>query len=242
MELLRPRHLVFVRHGESEGDIRRQAGAQALKHPKNEEQTERGHRQSRAAGIWIAGYVLAAYGFDQFDRYLTSPLIRTKQSAKSCGLSDNWQDEPRLSERDRGAIQGMTRQKHQQLFPKSYQQMLDYPFHWTPPDGESLLKVSARLTGMLLELNKNYHTALIMTHRDVMWAAHMSIDGLDLDEIERVDTDQISNGYIMHYTNVSPHDGSIDENLRWKRSADPCLSQGSASPSSDWADLRTALV
>ncbi len=45
MELLQSRHLVIVRHGESEGDVRRKLGTRALIHPNDEKQTEAGHRQ-----------------------------------------------------------------------------------------------------------------------------------------------------------------------------------------------------
>jgi hypothetical protein len=43
MELLQPRHLVLVRHGESEGDVRRKLGTHALIHPNDEKQTELDH-------------------------------------------------------------------------------------------------------------------------------------------------------------------------------------------------------
>lgn len=236
----RPRHIVFIRHGESEGDVRRAANMQSVnsvKHPRDEEQTELGYEQSRAAGLWVAKFILRAYGMKGFDAYLTSPLIRTKQSANSTELSENWVDEPRLAERNRGAIQGMTKQKHQQLFPKSYQQMIDHPFHWTPPDGESLMKVSYRLTDLLLDVNKKYNNVLMMTHRDLIWSAHMSIDGLSLDEIERVDTDQIGNGHIFHYTNINPDSGLVDgEQYTWKRSIDPSINTPTIQ-ANDWVPI-----
>lgn len=53
-----PRHLVLVRHGESEGDVRRKQKLPALKHPIHEEQTKVGHEQSRAAGSWITKHIL----------------------------------------------------------------------------------------------------------------------------------------------------------------------------------------
>lgn len=83
MELLRPRHLVLVRHGESEDDVRRKKDIPALKHPKDEIQTELGHAQSCAAGAWITKNILQRYGLADFELYLTSPLIRAKQSARS---------------------------------------------------------------------------------------------------------------------------------------------------------------
>ncbi len=240
-EGLKPKHVVFVRHGESEGDVRRALGPsypRSDKHPVDEEQTKLGHEQSQAAGAWIAKFILQSYDIDNFDAYLTSPLIRTQQSADSLGIATTWDNEPRIAERDRGNIQGMTKQKHRELFPESYQQMLQYPFHWTPPGGESLLKVSSRLTDLVQEINENFDNVLIMTHRDVMWAIHLSIDGLKLDEVEQINTDFIGNGHILHYSNVSPHDGMIDKDLRWKRSIDPCSQAKAVRDATKWIDLK----
>lgn len=236
MELLQPRHLVLVRHGESEGDVRRKLGAQASKHPKDENQTERGDRQSQTTGRWIAKYIMQFYGFDCFDSYLTSPLIRTKQSAESLGLSGNWVDEPRLTERNRGDIQGMTKRQHKEQHPDSYQKMLDYPFHWTPPGGESILAVSHRF-GELVDDLGNVEKVLIMTHRDVLWAAHVPLDKLDLEDVEHVDTDSIHNGQVIHYTNINPNSGLAESvQYSWKRSIDPST-DSSITETTDWVPI-----
>lgn len=221
MESLRPRHLVLVRHGESEGDVRRKQKAPALKHPKSEEQTETGHNQSRAAGSWITKHILGAYGIKGFDHYLVSPLIRTKQSADSLGLSDTWVEDPRLAERDRGNIQGMTKERHKERYPKSYHQMLEHPFHWVPPHGESILAVSHRFDDLLRDLDQ-IDTVLMMTHRDVIWAALVPLEGLGLEEVESINTDSINNGQVIHYTNVNPTTGVVEDlDMVWKRSVDP---------------------
>src|SRR5690606_37218171 len=93
---------------------------------------------------------------------------------------------------------------------ESYKQMLEYPFHWTPPDGESLLRVSMRFSELVDEFMQSDATsAIFMTHRDVLWAAHIPLDKVPLDQIQDVDTDKIYNGYIAHYTNVNPTTGQI---------------------------------
>lgn len=221
MESLQPRHLVLVRHGESEGDVRRKEGKQALKHPRSEEQTEKGHIQSRNSGLWIAKYILGVYGFKHFDQYVTSPLIRTKQSAYSLGLAENWTEEPKLTERNRGDIQGLTKHQHKERYPESYKAMHDHPFHWVPPGGESILAVSHRFGSIVDEL-ADVGSVLIMTHRDVIWSAHVPLDRLTLDEVENLDTDNIRNGLVIHYTNINPNSGAIESTgLVWKRSIDP---------------------
>lgn len=223
MELLKPRHLVLVRHGESEGDVRRREGTRALKHPIEEQQTEKGHKQSQIAGIWIAKYIFEIYNFEYFDQYLASPLVRTKQSAHSLGLSASWIDEPRLAERDRGNIQGLTKQQHKENHPESYKAMHEHPFHWVPPGGESILAVSHRVGAVFDEL-ANASTVLIMTHRDVLWAAHVPLDGLSIDDAEKLDTSSIHNSQVVHYTNMNPNSGKVDgTQLTWKRSVDPSV-------------------
>lgn len=240
MESLQPRHLVLVRHGESEGDVRRIEGTQALKHPKNEKQTEAGHKQSQAAGLWIAKYILEVYGFGHFDQYLTSPLVRTKQSAYSLGLAESWTEEPRLTERNRGDIQGLTKQQHKEKYPESYKAMHDHPIYWVPPSGESILAVSHRFGTVIDEL-ANAGSVLIMTHRDVIWAAHVPLDGFALDDVERMDTGSIYNGQVVHYTNINPNSGAIEgTELTWKRSVDPSVATQVAQDS-EWVSLASLL-
>lgn len=221
MEVLTPRHLVLVRHGESEGDVRRKQKLPALKHPIHEEQTKVGHEQSRAAGSWITKHILGAYGLNGFNKYLVSPLIRTRQSANSLDLSDVWVEDQRLAERNRGDIQGLTNKQHLERFPKSYKQMSEHPFHWVPPHGESILAVSHRFGELVNDL-VNTNNVLIMTHRDVIWAALVSLEGMDLEEVESLNTDTINNGQVTHYTNVNPSTGVAESlELIWKRSVNP---------------------
>jgi broad specificity phosphatase PhoE len=235
MELLQPRNLVLVRHGESEGDVRRKLGTHALVHPNDEVQTESGHKQSQLTGLWIAKYIMQVYGFKQFDAYLTSPLIRTKQSAESLVLSDDWVEDVRLTERNRGDIQGLTKQQHKEKYPDSYQAMHSHPFYWVPPSGESILAVSHRFGELVDDLAVN--NVLMMTHRDVLWAAHVPLDGLALDEIEGIDTDSIHNGQVVHYTNINPTSG-LPESMEftWKRSIDPS-SDTSTDEVNNWAQI-----
>ncbi len=238
----KPKHLVLVRHGQSEGDARREAWKRGeeyttSKHPKDEGQTELGHKQSQQAGRWIAQFILKPYSLDKFDAHLTSPLPRTLQSANSLDPSAKWVREPALTERDRGAVQGMTKKQHQEQFPDSYEHMLEHPFHWTPPEGESLLRVADRLTTFLDSLLSSNDTALLMTHRDLMWSAHLPLDGLNLSQIEQVDTNAITNAHIFHYTNINPKDGSMDDTLRWKRSIDPC-NEANLAQNDVWIDLK----
>jgi broad specificity phosphatase PhoE len=224
-EIGKARHLVLVRHGESEGDVRRGAWKQgksfeSIKHPADENQTPLGHEQSKLAGEWIGQYILKNYAI-VFDACFVSPMTRTMQSARSLGLTTNWQSKELLTERDRGKVAGLTRTAHESLFPDSYNTMRQHPFHWVPPDGESILRVADRATKFLGEVSQ-YRAVLVMTHRDWIWAAHLPLENASLQEMEAMDTDDIHNGQVIHYTNVNPFSGEIDgDELAWKRSVCP---------------------
>ena len=236
--LLKQKHLVMVRHGESEGDVRRaskKSRKEGQKHPRDEGQTELGHEQSHIAGLWISKFILQKYNLNQFDAYLTSPLIRTKQSTISLSVSNSWTEDLRLAERDRGDIQGLNRNQHKDQYPESYKTMQEHPFYWVPPSGESLLRVSMRFSELINEITKKYSSILMMTHRDVMWASHVPLGG-GVDEIEEVDTDKIGNSHIFHFTNINPSDGTLSPDLNWKMSVDPLKTNGKE----EWIDLRKA--
>ncbi|CAN5378338.1 hypothetical protein BH10PAT3_BH10PAT3_6470 [soil metagenome] len=239
------KHLALVRHGESEGDARRAMRAQPLsheltKHPRDEEQTQRGHEQSSLSGKWLARYFFSVYGIKALDWQLVSPLFRTQQSAQSLRLPGEWQDDARLAERHRGMIQGMTKQQHMAQYPESYRQMQKHPFHWVPPGGESISRVSHRL-GQLVDdfMQSDALSAVLMTHRDVMWAAHVPLDRISLDEIEQINTKSIRNGQIFHYTNVNPQSGQVDgSELVWKRSVTP-WGDSAQEQTANWIRLAT---
>jgi broad specificity phosphatase PhoE len=242
MSELQPRHIVIVRHGESVGDVRREARKAGRDYPTpantaTEPQTERGHRQSVLAGKWITKYVLEAYRITQFDLQLTSPTVRTKQSAESLGMRGKWLDEPLLTERNRGKIQGLPKKAHTELYPESYREMIDDPLHWMPPGGESILSVAER-AGQLRDRIASHACVLLETHRDWIWAANMTWDGVTEQDLLAINTDLIRNAQILHYTNVNPSDGTIAETHLWKRSVCPWATEAEiADASQSWTKL-----
>jgi broad specificity phosphatase PhoE len=221
-------HLVLVRHGESEGDVRRAANktgypTPAVKDTLHEEQTPRGERQSMLAGRWITEHILRAYRLPAFDSYLDSPLIRTRQSAIALGLRQaQWREEILLAERDRGAIRGMTKSLHQSRYTDNYAEMNRDPLHWTPPQGESIRRVAER-AGQLLSNISLVTSAVLVTHRDWIWAAHAKLEDLADETLSTLDTDAIQNGQVIHYTSVDPVTGMVTDALRWKRSVCPWI-------------------
>jgi hypothetical protein len=62
---------------------------------------------------------------------------------------------------------------------------------------------------------------LAVTHRDWMWAAQLILEHLTEDELLAINTDEIQNAQIVHYTSINPETGEQASELLWKRSVDP---------------------
>ena len=223
------RHLILVRHGESEGDVRRSAWqngeiTQSNKLPENEELTSNGIEQSFRAGRWIEERIIKPYNILSFSGCYVSSAIRSEQTAVALELPMSvWQEDHNLDERNRGKIRGLSRYQHQELYPNSYQQMEQQPLHWVPPGGESILEVASRAE-LFLNSIEGSDTVLAVTHRDWMWAAQLILEELTEGELQEVDTDQIINTQIIHYTSINPETGEQTKEMSWKHSANPTSS------------------
>lgn len=220
-------HLVIVRHGESEGDVWRASRKIGLltyslvRDPARHEQTEKGHEQVAAAGRWLVRNVLERHGINDFDLYVTSPLLRARQSAQSLGIGDNWQDEPTLRDRDRGKFK-MPPDEHKTKFPKSYKRMMEDPLHWKPPGGRTVASMVDVEIGQFKEKAKAHQSVLAVTHREWMWGSLVVFAGLTRAEAGRYNTDQINNGQVFEFTNLNPDSGRIEnDSYRFWRSVCP---------------------
>lgn len=234
-------NLVFVRHGESEGDVRRAAWQRGEvyttdKTPEEEELTDLGIEQSRLAGLWIAQHILGKFVMDKFDGCYVSSSLRSEQSAVALGLADTtcWNADARLDERNRGLIRGIKRKEHQAKFPDSYEQMVLDPLHWVPPEGESLEQVAARFVEFHDDIHDGSRNIILVGHRDQMWSAQIPLEGLSEEEFLAVDTDEIHNAQVVHYTAINPVTGEEAPTLMWKRSHDPT---DPSQPMSQWEFL-----
>lgn len=220
------RHLVFVRHGESEGDVRRAAWRRgesftSTKHPEEEELTDRGAEQSRLAGAWIARHILEKYALTRFDGYFVSLSRRSLQSAVAMGFEDAvWLGDERLNERNRGLIRGLKAEQHRAQFPGSYERMQTDPLHWVPPGGESIAGVAERWSSFQSDI-RSLHSVLIVGHRDQMWAAMQPLEHLSDRQLLAVDTDQIGNAQVIHYMAADPQPGRQTDGFAWKCSVNP---------------------
>jgi broad specificity phosphatase PhoE len=226
-------HLVFIRHGESEGDLRRAAWRRGEtfvtdKLPEDEEITAKGIEQCRYAGAWIVEHILKNYNLAGFDGNFVSLSIRSLQSAIALNIGqDNWQGDERLNERNRGRASGLTPRQHREQFPDSFATMNSDPLHWQPPGGNSIIDVLNNWRGFHEDV-KYLDSVIVVGHRDQMWAAMKDIENLTDEELLAVNTDNIHNGQVVHYTSIDPSTGEAGANLAWVRSIDPAATESVA--------------
>ncbi|HEU5004789.1 MAG TPA: phosphoglycerate mutase family protein [Candidatus Saccharimonadales bacterium] len=226
-------HLVLVRHGESEGDVRRSAWRRgnmvpATKKPEQEEITARGAEQSHQAGLWIQKHIVQACGLGAFDGCYVSSALRSEQSAVALDLSiAMWQGDNCLDERNRGKIRGWLSMQHEQAYPDSFRQMKVDPLHWVPPGGESLVPDVVSRVKQFIDNIEGAEAVLAVTHRDWMWAAQLVLENLSEDDLLAVNTDEIHNAQVVEYTSINPATGEQAPVLLWKRSVDPTATSDS---------------
>lgn len=221
-------HLVLIRHGESEGDVRRAAWrrgevVQTDKMPEEEELTARGEEECRRAGRWIIENIMRKFHITQFDGYYVSSALRSEQSAIALDLPNAvWQVDANLDERNRGFVRGIRAEQHKKRFPDSYAQMKSDPLHWVPPGGNAIKPTEIDHAQRFLDkVRGGPRTVVAVTHRDKMWAAMAPLEGLDDAELLAVNTDDIHNAQVVHYTSVDPISGEQAPALLWVCSVDP---------------------
>jgi broad specificity phosphatase PhoE len=236
-----PDHIVLVRHGYSEGN--------AVSHStdgdpeyytdefkerpgKDWRLMERGVEEARASGIWIAKYILEAYGLENgFDFHLTSPLARPRETAGNLNLPNaDWRIEPRIRERDWGDIESMSKAEYQRLYPVNAAKKLMDPLYWRPPGGESIAQVAdTRVKSILGTLHdqhdrKGVNSAILSTHGEFVWAAHFVFERMaheDWDKAEKDISRKIKNGQVVHFTRLDPETGEQAPTVSWVRSVCP---------------------
>ncbi|TBR11145.1 MAG: histidine phosphatase family protein [Lysobacter sp.] len=171
-----PDHLWIVRHGESAGNVARNA-AQAARaafidygvRDADVPLSALGECQADALGRWFAGIDPAM----RPDVYLCSPYVRARQTLQrildQCGIDDDRivQDE-RLREREFGIFDGLTRLGVEQKYPEQAKALtLIGKFYHRPPGGESWCDVILRLRSVVDTITREHRQrrVLIVAHQ-----------------------------------------------------------------------------
>jgi broad specificity phosphatase PhoE len=177
-------HLILIRHGETDWNVEGRYQGQAdppLNH--------RGLAQAHQLAVSLRDVPL--------DVLVTSPLSRAYQTAAILaeilgGLPLHV--DPRLMEIHQGDWQTRLRSEIEALYPDLFQRWETEPWEITPPGGEHLRQVQARVYAALDDLLAQYQgqTIGLVTHRIPIALIKVCLQGLDPDVVRTL---QLPNTY-----------------------------------------------
>jgi broad specificity phosphatase PhoE len=196
-----PERLWLVRHGQSQGNVARDAADEAGLHEiaidvrdVDVPLSELGLRQAQAAGRWFATLPES----ERPELILSSPYLRARQTAELIceagalaggGAARAIVDE-RLREREFGIFDRLTALGIREQFPEeaAHRRRLGKFYH-RPPGGESWADVILRLRSMLNTINLHYcdRRVMVVCHQVVVLCFRYILEGLDEQEILRID-------------------------------------------------------
>ena len=196
-----PARLWVVRHGESAGNLARDAADAAglgridiASRDVDVPLSPRGEEQSRALGRWFA----AMPESDQPQVVLTSPYVRARRTAQLvCEEGGLTVDAPaftvdeRLREKEFGILDRLTRVGVRELHPDQAEfRSLLGKFYHRPPGGESWCDVILRLRSALdtLSLHHGGRRVLVVGHQVVVLCLRYLLEGLTEAEVLAIDS------------------------------------------------------
>jgi probable phosphoglycerate mutase len=229
-----PARLWLVRHGQSQGNVARDAAQQAGQHEIDIDirdvdvpLSELGRKQAEAAGRWFA----ALPRDERPEIVLSSPYIRARQTAELICKQDALAGGParaiideRLREREFGIFDRLTTHGIRERFPDeaAHRRRLGKFYH-RPPGGESWADVILRLRSMLNTINLHYcdKRVIIVCHQVVVLCFRYVLEELDEETILKIDRSaEVLNCGICQYDFGPDADGaSVPELSLWNYGA-----------------------
>jgi probable phosphoglycerate mutase len=209
-----PNRLWVVRHGQSAGNVARDAadaaGLARIDIPHRDVDvplSELGERQSAALGRWFSSQAEAF----RPDVVMTSPYLRAqltgkliqKQGGVSLSQSEAFVVDERLREKEFGILDRLTRAGITEFHPEqaAFRQLLGKFYH-RPPGGESWCDVILRLRSALDTISLHYSTrrVLILTHQVVVLCMRYLLEHLTEEAILAIDREgDVANCAITEY-------------------------------------------
>ncbi len=208
-----PERLWIVRHGESSGNVARDAAHAArlsridtLGRDVDVPLSARGEQQSLALGRWFAGQPRD----EQPDVVLISPYLRARQTASAMHAAGGLGVDPqafvadeRLREKEFGILDRLTRHGIEQHHPdQAEMRRILGKFYHRPPGGESWCDVILRLRGALdtISLHHGGARVLIVAHQVVVLCLRYLLETLTEEEILAIDAEgDVANCSVTSY-------------------------------------------
>jgi len=240
-----PERMWLVRHGQSQGNVARDAADEAGSHEIDIDLrdvdvplSDLGFRQAEAAGRWFANLP----DKDRPEVILCSPYVRARQTAQiicKAGALAGGPARPivdeRLREREFGIFDRLTikgiRAKHPE--EAAHRQRLGKFYH-RPPGGESWADVILRLRSMLNTINLHYcdKRVLIVCHQVVVLCFRYILEELDEEAILKIDKQaEVLNCGICQYDFEPEADGQCVPTLDLWNYGAPLEAEGAAKTS-----------
>lgn len=208
-----PTRLWVVRHGESAGNVARDA-ADAAGHELIDiglrdvdvPLSALGEEQSAALGRWFASMPLG----ERPEIVACSPYVRARQTAEIIEKAGGLVDEPervvdeRLREKEFGILDRLTRVGIEQRHPEQaeFRRILGKFYH-RPPAGESWCDVILRLRSAFetISLHHGGRRVLIVGHQVVVLCMRYMLEGLDEAQILAIDAEgDVANCAVTEYS------------------------------------------
>jgi probable phosphoglycerate mutase len=215
-----PRSLWLVRHGESAGNVARDA-AHAAKQVRIDlavrdidvPLSRRGLEQAEALAKWYLTQDVEA----RPEVILTSPYRRAVETAqilrRGCATNDEAMPvviDERLREKEFGILDRLTRQGIEQYQPEQAEiRRALGKFYHRPPGGESWCDVILRLRSAMHTLALQYgnRRVLIIAHQVVVLCFRYLLENLDEAQVLAIDSQgDVANCSVTHYS----HNGGAD--------------------------------
>jgi NAD+ kinase len=212
-----PENLVFIRHGESEGNVANdmsKTGNDAAftpefrnRHSSTWRLTDKGREQAKAAGKWIKENLPI-----RFDRLYTSEYLRAMETSALLGIEDaRWYAEFYLRERNWGSLDVCPVSERNEKYSHALRERKIDSFYWTPPNGESLAELCLRLDRIIHTLHRECDgkNVAMTCHGEVMWGNRVRLERMPQARFRELDMSRdpkhkIHNCQIIHYTRVTP--------------------------------------
>jgi broad specificity phosphatase PhoE len=207
-----PKQIWIVRHGESSGNVARDAADLAgharidiAERDVDVPLSALGQRQSDALAGWFGDLPVS----EQPDVILASPYKRALTTAQtvarqlSTGSGLKVSVDERLREKEFGILDRLTRRGIEELHPDQaeFRRILGKFYH-RPPAGESWCDVILRLRSMLDTISLHYadHRVLIVAHQVVVLCMRYIIENLSEEQILDIDSKgDVSNCGVTEY-------------------------------------------
>ncbi len=139
--------------------------------------TESGIIHSKKVGQYIKN------NFQPIDNYFSSDFPRAKETAILLGLSDHWNYTDLLRERNRGLMDGLSKEQWDKLSKKEGVSFAEDSIDWKPPQGESAREMILRLKKFFDQIkNKNVNRILLVTHGELIQCLRFMIRNLSSDK------------------------------------------------------------